>query len=376
VNKAFVASDAILNLQERVRLSSQVHVVGSRSKTGYHHPSHSSIEVGSHELSGVVAYDPQEFIVTVQAGTSVTELTALLRDHGQYLPFDPMLSQRGATLGGTVASNLAGPCRFRFGGIRDFVIGVRFVDGLGNLLRGGGQVVKNAAGFDFPKLMVGSAGRFGLMYELTFKVFPRPERFSTLIVPIHDLQHAMEMISSLASGPFDLEAIDMVPVCKSGQTMLTERLDVAGKSYELAIRVGGLADAIPGRVDRLLSHVGDARVLAPTEEEGYWNAASNLDDLWHHDFILKLPLTPERMPKVEQLCDRHALLRRYSVAGTVAWIAMSASVSAHAFVELSAIGRCQVIRGQCEHQADKWKGSLGPFGLAVKRALDPHHKFI
>ena len=81
--------------------------------------------------------------------------------------------EAGATLGGTVAAGLSGPGRFRFGGLRDFILGVRFVDGAGRLLRMGGKVVKNAAGFDLPKFFVGSLGRFGVLAEITFKVFPR-----------------------------------------------------------------------------------------------------------------------------------------------------------------------------------------------------------
>ena len=86
----------------------------------------------------------------------------------------------GATLGGTVAAGVSGPGRFRFGGVRDFILGVRFVDGQGRLLRMGGKVVKNCAGFDLPKFFVGSLGRFGVLAEVTFKVFPAPASRLTL----------------------------------------------------------------------------------------------------------------------------------------------------------------------------------------------------
>ncbi len=96
--------------------------------------------------------------MTMLAGTRVSEVISILGKQGQYLPFDPLLADRGATIGGTVASNAAGSGRFRFGGIRDFLLGVRFVDGRGKCIRGGGQVVKNAAGFDYPKLLVSQLG--------------------------------------------------------------------------------------------------------------------------------------------------------------------------------------------------------------------------
>ena len=138
------------------------------------------VKVSTSGLSGILEYDASEFTFTALAGTPVREIAAALKERGQYLPFDPMLAEAGATLGGTVAAGLSGPGRFRFGGIRDFILGVRFVDGAGRLLRMGGKVVKNAAGFDLPKFFVGSLGRFGVLAELTFKVFPRGAATLTL----------------------------------------------------------------------------------------------------------------------------------------------------------------------------------------------------
>src|SRR5687768_10335661 len=137
-----------------------------------------SLELGG--LRGVREYEPGEFVFTALAGTPLAEVEALLAQHGQYLPFDPLLIERGATLGGTVAAGLSGSGRYRYGGVRDFILGVRYVDGSGELVRGGGKVVKNAAGFDLPKLFVGSLGQLGALVELSFKVFPRPEATLTV----------------------------------------------------------------------------------------------------------------------------------------------------------------------------------------------------
>ena len=93
----------------------------------------------------------------------------------------------GATIGGTVAAGVSGSCRYRFGGIRDFLIGVRVVDGEGRVIRSGGKVVKNAAGFLLHQAMVGSCGRLGVVAELTFKVFPAPEAHATVRVDAGDL---------------------------------------------------------------------------------------------------------------------------------------------------------------------------------------------
>src|SRR6266851_2564262 len=146
-------------VQKAVAESARVVVRGAGTKGGLCAPDGDATVLDLSTLSGVLEYEPGEFTFTALAGTPVATVNRLLAEHGQYLPFDPPLVERGATLGGTVAAGLSGSGRYRFGGVRDFIIGVRFVDGQGQLVRGGGKVVKNAAGFDLPKLMVGSLGR-------------------------------------------------------------------------------------------------------------------------------------------------------------------------------------------------------------------------
>ena len=165
-------------LAEAVRSQPRVLAVGARTKPRLSQVPDDFALVSTLGLRGIVEYEPEEFTFTALAGTSVREIGQALAEKGQYLPFDPMWLEAGATLGGTVAAGFSGPGRFRFGGVRDFILGVRFVDGLGRLLRMGGKVVKNCAGFDLPKFFVGSLGRFGVLAEITFKVFPRPPRAS------------------------------------------------------------------------------------------------------------------------------------------------------------------------------------------------------
>jgi len=148
------------SLQSAVRGASRVRVRGAGSKSA---PDETALDLSG--LRGIIDYQPNEFIVQAWAGTPVRDVADLLAASGQYLPFDPLLIDSGATLGGTVAANAAGPERFRYGGVRDFLIGCHFIDGRGELLTGGGKVVKNAAGFDYPKLFVGSRGSLGLLND-------------------------------------------------------------------------------------------------------------------------------------------------------------------------------------------------------------------
>src|SRR5690606_4750959 len=119
-----------------------------------------------------------------------------------------MFADAGSTIGGAVAAGLSGPARFRFGGLRDFILGVRFVDGEGRLRRLGGKVVKNAAGFDLPKFFVGSLGRFGVLAEVTFKVFPRADATRTLRIDATDTSAKVRIMTQAASARWEIDALD------------------------------------------------------------------------------------------------------------------------------------------------------------------------
>ena len=125
----------------------------------------------------------------------------------------------GATLGGAVAAGASGPA-WRHGGVRDFVIGVRFMDGTGILIPGGGKVVKNAAGFDLPKLMVGSIGRLGVIEELSLKVFPRPAATTTVEFELTSTERAVAGEGAIARGPIELDALEILaerPAARTGR---------------------------------------------------------------------------------------------------------------------------------------------------------------
>src|SRR4029077_10553179 len=119
------------------------------------------------DFSGVVSYEPSELVVTVRAGTPLTELEALLAESGQCLPFEPPHFGPGATVGGMVASGLSGPARASVGSVRDYVLGMTMLSGRGESLTFGGQVMKNVAGYDVSRLVAGSLGTLGLIVEIS-----------------------------------------------------------------------------------------------------------------------------------------------------------------------------------------------------------------
>jgi glycolate oxidase FAD binding subunit len=321
------------------------------------------------DLVGIIEYEPAEYTFTALAGTPVAEVERLLATNGQYLPFDPPLASAGATLGGTVASGLSGPGRFRYGGVRDFLLGVRFVDGEGRLLTGGGKVVKNAAGFDLPKLMVGSLGRYGVLVELAFKVFPRPEEHATLIVDLPDRHAALAAMQRLASSPLDPACLDLEPPAR------------------LWLRLAGTAEALPRRLEQVQQFIGQpGEVLRGAADEDTWEGAREFRWLPAEHDLIKLPLTPAQIPGLEQALltleparahDQPALVpRRYSVGGHLAWLAWPQSLAAQKLEDLTAaLGRAALAL------TGNWSNPLlgvrhgGEFSRRLLSVLDPSGKF-
>lgn len=131
-------------------------------------------------LAGITSYEPTELVVTVRAGTPLAELEALLAERGQCLPFEPPRFGPGATVGGMVAAGLSGPARASVGAVRDYVLGATLLNGKGEWLTFGGQVMKNVAGYDVSRLMAGAMGTLGLLTELSLKVLPVAPAEATL----------------------------------------------------------------------------------------------------------------------------------------------------------------------------------------------------
>lgn len=131
-------------------------------------------------LDGITSYEPTELVVTARAGTKIIDLETILAEKSQYLPFDPPRFSSSGTVGGMVAAGLAGPARASVGGVRDFVLGVTLLNGRGELMRFGGQVIKNVAGYDVSRLVVGSLGVLGVICEVSLKVMPIPATDATV----------------------------------------------------------------------------------------------------------------------------------------------------------------------------------------------------
>jgi glycolate oxidase FAD binding subunit len=156
-------------------------------------------------LAGISSYEPTELVVTARAGTPLAELEAALAERGQWLPFEPPRFAPGGTVGGMVAAGLSGPARAANGALRDHVLGLSMLDGRGELLSFGGQVMKNVAGYDVSRLVAGSLGILGVICEVSLKVMPQPTAQATLRFEL-DEAAALKAMNTWAAQPLPLQA--------------------------------------------------------------------------------------------------------------------------------------------------------------------------
>jgi glycolate oxidase FAD binding subunit len=200
--------DATAELVERVRDASERHaalrIVGGDTKrflgrevTG------EPLDVAAHR--GIVSYDPAELVITARAGTPLGEVEAELAAKGQRLAFEPPAFGPAATIGGTVACGLGGPARAFAGPLRDYVLGVRVLTSDGRVLRFGGEVMKNVAGYDVARTMAGAFGTLGVLLDVSFKVLPAPPAARTLALPM-DARRAIVELERLAGTALPLTA--------------------------------------------------------------------------------------------------------------------------------------------------------------------------
>lgn len=187
-------SDDSLRLTETIRYSNEksnrLAIRGHNSKsfiTG--NTSEEVLRTSDH--TGILAYEPNELVVTVRSGTSIAEIRQVLSKHGQMLPFDPPSYNGRGTIGGAIACGLSGPGRPWYGSVRDSVLGIEMVNGLGERLKFGGQVMKNVAGFDLSRLMAGSFGALGLILSASLKVVPEPKTKVTVVADLNESDVAM-----------------------------------------------------------------------------------------------------------------------------------------------------------------------------------------
>jgi len=296
-------------------------------------------------LSGVLSYEPTELVVTVGCGTPLAELEALLAESGQCLPFEPphlRWSQGGgdsvATVGGMLAAGLSGPARASAGSVRDYVLGIKLINGLGQSLSFGGQVMKNVAGYDVSRLMVGARGTLGLLTEVSLKVLPFTPAEATLCFHLEQAA-ALEQLHRWAGQPLPLNASCWV-------------LDDAGADGSalpsLFVRLRGAVAAVEAACHKMLAEVPGERLdnalveadwdMCRNQQLPFFNARPAADaQLWRISVPQTAPvLDLPRPPLVEWHGGLRWVWAGHSEAARIRAVAEAAGGSAELFLSLDA----------------------------------------
>ncbi|MBI4461988.1 MAG: FAD-binding oxidoreductase [Acidobacteria bacterium] len=200
-------------------------------------------------LNSVLHHDPGDLTIGVGTGMSLERVQAALGQHNQFLPVNPPAAAE-ARIGGLLATNLSGPWRYAYGSWRDFVLGLRFVTGTGKLVRTGGRVVKNVAGYDLSKLLIGSLGTLGIIVDVNFKAFPRPEQRATWVAGFNNLTGTLALRSAIVHSPLPPLAIELIDESAAKLTRISETLPKA--RWWLLVEAGGPATVL-SRYERELS---------------------------------------------------------------------------------------------------------------------------
>lgn len=237
-------------------------ISGGNTRSGYGNRVETQSVLRSAGLSGIVAYDPAEMVLTAKAGTTVSEIEEALSENGQMLAFEPM-DHRGImgtqgepTIGGMFATNASGPRRINSGAARDSLLGIRFINGRGEVLRAGGRVMKNVTGLDLVKLLAGSFGTLGFMTEVTFRVLPRPQDQRTIVLSGLEDGDAARAMAIAMSLSVEVSGAAHLPESVKGRFLNGALPD----GPATVLRLEGLAASVSVRTGKL---VAELQSLAP-----------------------------------------------------------------------------------------------------------------
>lgn len=320
-------------------------IQGGGTKSFYGRPAQGTpLDVTPHR--GILSYQPTELVLTARCGTPLAEIGARLAEHGQMLPFEPPHFGAGATLGGAVACGLSGPRRAFAGSVRDAVLGCRIINGQGEILSFGGQVMKNVAGFDVSRLMVGAMGTLGVLLEVSLKVLPKPECERTLVF-------AMATPDALAA---------MSRWCG-------ECWPLSGLAYDeswIYLRLAGAESAVEAAHQKL---GGDVAVDGPgfwqrlKEQQGrFFRYPALGQNLWR---LSVAPATPPLDLPGQWL---------YDWGGALRWLRSDAPAATVFEAAAQVGGHASLFRGQAEDGRvfQPLPSGLKALHLNLKRTFDPH----
>ncbi|MGI9151540.1 MAG: glycolate oxidase subunit GlcE [Limnohabitans sp.] len=320
--------------------------------------------------SGILSYEPSELVITVRGGTSLAEVEAALAQKGQCFAFEPPHFGAGATIGGMVAAGLSGPARASVGAVRDFVLGARVINGKGEHLTFGGQVMKNVAGYDVSRLLAGSWGQLGLITEVSLKVLPVAPGEATLMCVGVSQAQALTLLNRWGGQPLPLNASAWVhdTTTSPAQDYLFVRLRGAIAAVEAAVtKMGAEVQALGAQVTRMDNVQAAPDWKASGEQTlDFFNAPSEQDCLWRLS-------VPQTAPVLDVRVNGATCAQYIEWHGAQRWLWAPAAEAAHIReVAAQAGGHATLFRTsaasrQTHGDVDKQAGVYTPLNAVQQR---------
>jgi glycolate oxidase FAD binding subunit len=313
---------------------SPVEIIGGGTKRAIGQPLKTAITLSSSGLSGIVAYTPSEMVMTAKAGTPLDTIKTALAANNQELAFDPLdyrglLASTGTpTIGAVAAANLSGPRRFVIGAARDALLGVRFVNGQGEIIKNGGRVMKNVTGLDLVKLMAGSWGTLGFLTEVTFKVLPLAQTETTLVLLGLDDAAGMAALAAALATHCEVSGAAHIPEIINA-SLLGGQLKSAGATL---LRLQGTAQSVAIRLAFLQQYFkAIAQLVLDAETSGrLWRQVRDVEPFQNdHRPVWRVSMAPSDGYEMVDVLRRHAgLAAFYDWQGGLIWLRMEAEVEA------------------------------------------------
>ena len=376
-------------VMEAAAAGSPLEIVAGGTKRGYGRPVQAQRVLNVSGLRGVVDYQPHELILVARPGTPLAEIEATVAEAGQMLPFEPPHWHPDATLGGAIACNLSGPRRMRAGAARDHLLGFKGVTGTGEIINGGGRVVKNVTGYDLSKLICGSFGTLVVLTEVVLKVLPRAERERTLLFPGLDAQAGVARMIAAVGMPLEVSAAAYLPAglplpepaeLHTGKALTAVRLEGPQVSLEeRGMQLRGdtppaAGDVLDGEDSRAFwEALRELRPLAPeATAPGGTEAAEGQGTLW------RLAVPPMAGAKVAAGLGAVGLGAHFiDWGGALVWATGRHDVQAepiHALAQAHG-GIAQCVRGAMDLPFTPLDAGQERINRNLKGAFDPHGIF-
>jgi len=274
-----------------------VYPVGGRTALHFGYaPTQPGMALSTHNLTRVIDYPARDMTITVESGIRMDDLTEILRAEGQRLPIDVGQSSR-ATLGGVLATNTSGPRRYGFGTMRDYLIGMTAVSAAGKTFSAGGRVVKNVAGYDLCKLMIGSLGTLGIVTQVTLKLKPQPETSALLWCQVPDWERAETALEQLLSSETRPVAVELLNAEAAQETAAEARIDLPSTSPVLCFGFEGAERETEWQIEKLtgeLAQSGLGEVSVVTDADPLWFALTDFEITSDEPLSFQAFLRPSR----------------------------------------------------------------------------------